>query len=291
MISDDELLLYYYRDGLDAAERARIGTALAERPELAQRLHRLVAQLDTVADMPEVPVPAHVQQRWQNALSRDARSTARPATAASRRYWTDFRWQAVAATVAVLAILVTLRVSMQSPPEQMSNDAPPASTQTAAVPDTTAYERGLRWHLASTEQRLAGLDSAQPDERARLIASIIEQNRMYALAAERADEPQLARVLRAFTPILESLANDRPDAVRERHRAAELRIESHPGAAEGRSRFALHRATHCALVPRKVPCVTPTQYCWPCSSPVARHSQRNAHPPSKRSSRSRRWRA
>ena len=89
MISDDELLLYYYRDGLDAAERARIGTALAERPELAQRLHRLVAQLDTVADMPEVPVPAHVQQRWQNALSRDARSTDRPATASSRRYWTD----------------------------------------------------------------------------------------------------------------------------------------------------------------------------------------------------------
>ncbi len=213
MISDDELLLYYYRDGLDAAERARIGTALAERPELAQRLHRLVAQLDTVADMPEVPVPAHIQQRWQDALSRDARSTDRPAATSSRRHWTDFRWQALAATVAVLAILVTLRVSMQSPPERMSNDAPPASTQAAAAaPDTTAYERGLRWHLASTEQRLAGLDGAQPDERARLIASIIEQNRLYALAAERADEPQLARVLRAFTPILESLADDRPDS-------------------------------------------------------------------------------
>ena len=27
MITDDELLLYYYRDGLDAAERARIGAA------------------------------------------------------------------------------------------------------------------------------------------------------------------------------------------------------------------------------------------------------------------------
>ena len=57
MISDDDLLLYYYRDGLDAAERARIGTALAEQPELARRLHRLVAQLDTAAAMPEVPVP------------------------------------------------------------------------------------------------------------------------------------------------------------------------------------------------------------------------------------------
>ena len=51
-----------------------------------------------------------------------------------------------------------------------------------------------------------------PDERAQLIETIIEQNRMYALAAERANEPQLARVLRAFTPILESLTDERRDA-------------------------------------------------------------------------------
>ena len=38
MITDDELLLYYYRDGLDAAERARIGAALSEQPELARRM-------------------------------------------------------------------------------------------------------------------------------------------------------------------------------------------------------------------------------------------------------------
>jgi hypothetical protein len=35
---------------------------------------------------------------------------------------------------------------------------------------------------------------------------------MYALAAERANEPQLARVLRAFAPILESLAVEPGDA-------------------------------------------------------------------------------
>lgn len=193
MISDDDLLLYYYRDGLDEAERARVGTALAEQPELAQRLHRLVAQLDTVAQMPEVPVPAHVQRRWHNAL------VSRP------RRGSSFRWQAIAATVAVLAILATVWVSMRSPPQQVADETP-------RIPEASAYERGLRWHLASTEQRLAGLDSAQPDERARLIETIVEQNRMYALAAERANEPQLARVLRAFTPILESLADDRGDA-------------------------------------------------------------------------------
>jgi hypothetical protein len=194
MISDDQLLLYYYRDGLDEAERARIGTALAEQPELAQRLHRLVAQLDTVAQMPEVPVPAHIQRRWENSL-----------VTAPRRRPSSFRWQALAATVAVLAILATVWVSLRSPPPQVAHETP-------AVPEASAYERGLRWHLASTEQRLANLDSAQPDERAQLIATIIEQNRMYALAADRAKEPQLARVLRAFTPILESLQDDRGEA-------------------------------------------------------------------------------
>jgi hypothetical protein len=212
MISDDDLLLYYYRDGLDAAERARIGTALAEQPELAQRLHRLVAQLDTVAEVPEIPVPAHIEQRWQNALARAAAHNVDQAAATTgSRFRAAFRWPAVAmaATVAAVAILVTIQVSMRPPPERVGREAP---MHEASVPDASAYERGLRWHLASTEQRLATLDSADPDERARLIEAIIEQNRLYALAAERANEPQLARVLRAFTPILENLENERRDA-------------------------------------------------------------------------------
>jgi len=62
MISDDELLLYYYRDGLDAAERARIGKVLSEEPEVARRMQGLVARLDAAAALPEVPVPAEVQK-------------------------------------------------------------------------------------------------------------------------------------------------------------------------------------------------------------------------------------
>ena len=57
MISDDELLLYYYRDGLDAAERARIGAALSEQPELARRMQALVARLDAAAASPKSPCP------------------------------------------------------------------------------------------------------------------------------------------------------------------------------------------------------------------------------------------
>jgi hypothetical protein len=197
MISDDDLLLYYYRDGLDATERARIGTALAEQPELARRLHRLVAQLDTVADLPEVAVPPHIQQRWENALGRLAPAKSKP------RVFAAFHWQAAAAAVVAVVLLVTVQLLLRSPQEQPLADATPLQS---------AYERGLRWHLASTEQGLAELNGAQPEERARLIATIVEQNRMYALAAERANEPQLARVLRAFTPILESLAVEPGDA-------------------------------------------------------------------------------
>jgi hypothetical protein len=83
-----------------------------------------------------------------------------------------------------------------------------ASTPEAAgTSDASAYEHGLKWHLASTERRLASLGDATPEERARLVEAIIGQNRIYALAAERAGEPQLARVLRAFTPILQGVAD------------------------------------------------------------------------------------
>ena len=94
MISDDELLLYYYRDGLDAAERARIGAALGEQPDLARRMQALVARLDAAAASPEVPVPAEVQQRWRVALERAAATDEKPESRASRRIF-DFRWPAV----------------------------------------------------------------------------------------------------------------------------------------------------------------------------------------------------
>ena len=97
MISDDDLLLYYYRDGLDAAERARIGAALAEQPELAQRLHRLVGRLDAAAATPEVPVPVQTQQRWRAALDQAAQGQTTQASRPSRRPFTNARWFAAAA--------------------------------------------------------------------------------------------------------------------------------------------------------------------------------------------------
>lgn len=210
MISDDDLLLYYYRDGLEPAERERIGAALAAEPELARRLHALVARLDAAAALPEVPVPASVQQRWQAALARETRGESRAAPA--RPKFLQPRWQLAAAAVVVLALGVTLRQVLPTPADPA---APPVATTVTPTPGAqgpSAYENGLKFHLASTERRLATLGEATPEERARLVEAIIGQNRIYALAAERAGEPQLARVLRAFTPVLEEVASGRGEA-------------------------------------------------------------------------------
>lgn len=209
MINDDELLLYYYRDGLDAADRARIGAAIAADPRLAQRLHTLAARLDAAAAIPEVEVPGHFRQRWQDAL--DGAASGRRARPVARPLFSQPRWQIAAAAAVVLALVVTF--------EALRSTAPRGALPMAATPGHesgdeagSAYEHGLKFHLASTERQIADLGNASPAERARMIDVIIGQNRLYALAAERAGEPQLARVLRAFNPILEDVANGRSES-------------------------------------------------------------------------------
>jgi hypothetical protein len=163
-----------------------------------------VARLDAAAATPEVPVPTDVQQRWQDALERAAQNDGRSeARAPARRFFADWRWQAAAAAVAVVAIAGVMQLATRAKPELTVENVPTAVP--AAGADASAYERGLKVHLANTERQIAELDDADPEQRARLIETIIAQNRIYALAAERAGEPQLARVLRAFAPVLEGL--------------------------------------------------------------------------------------
>jgi hypothetical protein len=218
MISDDDLILYYYRDGLPAADRARVGAALAESPELAQRFHRLTRRLDEAAAAPvrELPVPMKYQRRWAVALEEKAAET--PAQRTARRRKLVVRYApAYAMVAAALVAIFSLMFAINRMPRP--GNPVPATTNVAA------YERGLESHLASTEQQLASLASATPEERERLVETIIEQNRIYALAAERAGEPQLARVLRAFSPVLESVAKGNADTSAEVAQLAfELRV-------------------------------------------------------------------
>lgn len=205
MISDNDLLLYHYRDGLDAPERERIRIALREEPALAARLQALVGQLDDAAAMPEVPVPEGAQQRWQAALDLAVRNEA--ATLREPRFdlfqW--LRWPAFG-VAALLAIIVATRFDFGTQPRAIEQTA----TNVATPTDTSSlpYERGMQVHLASTERQLAELTSVSASQRAALIDAVLAQNRLYALAAERAGDDRLARALRSFAPILENLADE-----------------------------------------------------------------------------------
>lgn len=215
-ISDDQLLLYHYRDGLDAAERARIATALIERPAIASRLQLLVAQLDIAAAIPETPVPAQTLQRWRAAL--DLAATNEAALASRTRTPNIPRRLAVAAMSAMAVAIALLLMKL---PVDNGIDQSPA----VAANEPSRCECGLRWHLVSAERQLAEVASANGEERTAMIDAVIAQNRMYAIAAERAGDQRLAGALRSFTPILERLAQNAPDSNESSAEMAQLNFE------------------------------------------------------------------
>ena len=148
------------------------------------------------------PPPATVQ-RWHDALDAAAageRITAPPATST----WhptSFFMGMAIAATLALgIAIGFFLGDDDPAVDVQMAGVETPA----AAMPD--ALSRGLQVHFRDSRQQIMNLPDAE--DRTLLVLRIIEQNRMFENAAISGDAPKLARVLRAFEPILLQLAAD-----------------------------------------------------------------------------------
>ncbi|MEP7156739.1 MAG: hypothetical protein ABI905_13250 [Betaproteobacteria bacterium] len=213
MISDNELLLHHYGDGLDEAEREKITRELAAQPDLAMRQRTLVAGLDAAACAPNVLVPAEMHRRWRASLEQAARSEKSAASRDTHRasLFGSFQWRTGAATFGVVLLATSIGLGIYSNRDVVPGDVShPAGVpvRTVGLDDASRYERGLQWHLASTERQLANLGSADGDERTRLVDRVIAQNRLYTIAADRANEPRLARVLRSFTPILENLADN-----------------------------------------------------------------------------------
>ena len=206
MISDDDLLLYHYRDGLDAAERARIGAALSEQPELAQRLQSArgaarcgrgdARSAGARADAAALAGGAASAQRGEGDRARTRRAGAffmRRALAGGRGGGRGRR-------------------AGRDRPVRDADAAPirrKRRRRAATAPTSRRLGLRARAEVAPREHRAAARRARQRHARGTRAAHrrpSSAQNRMYALAAERAGEPQLARVLRAFAPILESLS-------------------------------------------------------------------------------------
>ena len=94
---------------------------------------------------------------------------------------------------------------------------PPVSVEPPkAIP--ASFTRGLQYHLRNSHDQLTSYEGST--DTTNLVLDIIEQNRLFETAAENNDAHDVARVLRAFEPILLRLAagDEAPedaDALRE----------------------------------------------------------------------------
>lgn len=231
---DDTLILYYYGEGLDRVERARIDGALRDDPTLALRYVELTATLDRLRMPADVQPPATAVHRWQTGLARAARLE----TGAARRpWWHAWPLRAGAAFALLAALAVGVDGWRHGDPEP---DDALVAVQPAPTPPAIAssLERGIQLHLRQTGALVDALASTDVDRRRTALADALQRNRVYERSADARDNERLARILRAFDAPLSRLADARIDASTfqtERERlafelnAVESRLAQSPG--------------------------------------------------------------
>lgn len=208
-MTDDELLLFHFSDGLSAERLAQIRITLEGDAVLRDRLAQLRAGLASLKPA-DVEVPAAVQRRLQLKLQQLNTATRPPVRAP---FWQAARqqspWLLPAFAVGAGALIMWLYTQGVTPNTQnlaLEHGAPvSAQVQTMSLP-------ALRAHLLQTQALLENFDPNDSQERA-LLAEIITQNQNYAARAQRLGRADLARVLRALEPVLIEVENIKePDA-------------------------------------------------------------------------------
>lgn len=208
-MNDETLTLYYYDDGLTAAERQQVESALRSDTELAARYNKLCRQLDGLRDIDSPAAPSHLVARWHDVINRAAEreAIATPKPRSSFHLGSFFWGTAVTAS---LALGIAIGVYMTN---GLVGDSDPGDTRAmliepAAAEVPIAFSRGLLVHFQESRDQLNDLSPDSNGERSLLIMNIIQQNRLFARIAKQNESQDLARVLRAFEPILVRLAAD-----------------------------------------------------------------------------------
>lgn len=210
MINEETLTLYYYEDGLSKHERRQVEQALQEDAVLAARFADLKQQLEQWREAEETVVPSHLLQRWHDSIDRAAqaeRQAASPARPAPVHFMSFFWGSAVTAALAIgigIGFWFSAPEADQFNPENAIADLPPLHEQ--VVP--ASFTRGLQLHLQESQWEIVSLPVDDDSQRALLALQLIEQNRFFVRAATMNSSPELARVLRAFEPVLMRLASE-----------------------------------------------------------------------------------
>jgi hypothetical protein len=201
---DDDLILFRYGESPDAEA---IRDALAADPELARRyagLEQALAAFDGIE--PPEPAPGFEAALWRSLRPRLA-------PAAARRPWFEgfgafSGWRLAAAAAAALALVAGGFLAGRAGAPRPE----PAAQNAAALPEA-ARERVLLaavgGHLDSSARLLTDLvnqGGAGDDERA-FAQALLDSNRLYRRAAERAGQRRIVALLDELEPVLTELAN------------------------------------------------------------------------------------
>ena len=227
-ITDDDLVLYHYHDGLDATRISQITAALTTSQALRERyaaIERAVAHFGQDELAPDPDLGMRLWQRLEPQLveagvvastspARGYASVARQRALDRLRAWlapTPLRPSFAAAAILVVAIGAGFFVGRQS--VTVSPMATSAEADAAAGRVLDAY---VAANLRATERVLMTAsnsgDVSLLEGNRQLAQSLVESNRLYALAAARASNTRLADFLRQLEPILLSLANQQGTA-------------------------------------------------------------------------------
>ena len=147
--------------------------------------------------------PAHVVEQWHSAID-EAAALERGRQQQPQQSWHpgSFFWGA--AVTAALAIGIGIGFVLSGDNGVPTQGPMIANLEPSVKATPAAFTRGLAVHLRDSRQQIANLDDST--DRTMLVLQIIEQNRMFESAAKHNNAPKLARVLRAFEPVLLQLA-------------------------------------------------------------------------------------
>lgn len=209
-ISDDDLVLFHYRDGLDAKRLAEIAAALRASAELRERyaaIEHALARADAMsAPVPDADFNVRLWRRLEPRLFAPKPALWREGLRALHEWMSPPRVAFAGAFALALAVGIGFYAGRSSAPP-----APPVAESQADVTAARVLDAYVAAHLRATEGVL--LTASNSDSPALLngnrdlAASLVASNRLYALAAARAGNTQLADFLRQLEPVLISLAN------------------------------------------------------------------------------------
>jgi len=208
-MNEDTLILYYYNDGLSNRERRQVEAAINADATVAAQYKALCLQLNDLYETDDQEVPAHTLRRWHDTIDHAAQQQrVRQQKPASSFNLFSFAWgAAITATLAIgIGISMYIAGGDTNSPAPIFEVASVDSGASIAVP--AAFTRSVKAHLQDTRQGLADLSLDADADRIMLILRIIHQNRLFERTAVQNNSQSLARVLRAFEPILLRLAAD-----------------------------------------------------------------------------------